>query len=348
MKRADFEIEQLLNAFIDGQLSERQQTQVQRLIAHDDDLADRLRGLKKCRLLMASLPTAGAPPGLLEGVRASLDNARYRAFPEELIDRRRGARHLLGRRVLAAAAMVALVAVLGAVVYTVLSPRRPSERPPVAGRIFGERTGADREPYAAAAQQGRIDRRGHAVSRFVGTVDLRTDDFTAVDAFVRRVIGDNALLRNRVEATDYGSAYELKGSPQAVSMLLNDLESIWEKLRSADMYVAGDLAGGSVKVANVGLRQIDAIVKAGGGRPGEKTARDLAAFNGMEELLPGRALADEAGRRRLPVVTIPKPVMTGRAGEPAKPAWQRHERTVEIVIELSGADRRGGWVDEVD
>ncbi len=71
--KANPEIDELLNSFIDGELPPRQQTEVQRLIAHDPQVGQRLRQLQKCKMLLASLPFAEAPAGMLENIKAALE-----------------------------------------------------------------------------------------------------------------------------------------------------------------------------------------------------------------------------------------------------------------------------------
>ena len=43
-------MDELLNSFIDGELPARQQTEVQRLIAHDEKIAQRVRQLQKSKM----------------------------------------------------------------------------------------------------------------------------------------------------------------------------------------------------------------------------------------------------------------------------------------------------------
>ncbi len=115
-------IDELLNGFIDGELDQRHQTEVQRLITHDAQIAERLRELQKCKVLVGSLPCVEAPAGMAEQIKASLETSALLGRQPESFDAREGARHLLVRRVLAAAAMIGLVAVLAAVVYTIVAP----------------------------------------------------------------------------------------------------------------------------------------------------------------------------------------------------------------------------------
>ena len=52
------DIDELLNSFIDGELPQRQQVELRRLMAHDPQIIKRLRELQKCKILLGSLPFA--------------------------------------------------------------------------------------------------------------------------------------------------------------------------------------------------------------------------------------------------------------------------------------------------
>ena len=109
-------MDELLNSFIDGELPVRQQTEVQRMIAHDEKIAQRLRQLQKCKILLSSLPVVEAPPQILENVKASLARRTPLVEQPTAFDAHLGARNLLGRTLFAAAAMLGLVGILTAVV----------------------------------------------------------------------------------------------------------------------------------------------------------------------------------------------------------------------------------------
>ena len=66
------DIDELLNSFIDGELTERHRVEVQRLIKHDPQIAHRMQELQKCKMLVSSLPRADAPVEILARVKASL------------------------------------------------------------------------------------------------------------------------------------------------------------------------------------------------------------------------------------------------------------------------------------
>ena len=119
----DGRIDELLSGFIDDELETRQRTEVERLMARDPRIQQRLVQLQKCRMLVGSLPCAEAPPQILQGVKASLAEESTAQAQEELAGNQRAGRiHLLGRRILSAAAMIALVGVLAGVIYTIVAP----------------------------------------------------------------------------------------------------------------------------------------------------------------------------------------------------------------------------------
>ena len=71
--KANRETDELLCSFIDGELPLRQQTEVQRLVARDPEVAQRLRQLQNCTNLVSALPRAEAPGEMLEQIRVSLN-----------------------------------------------------------------------------------------------------------------------------------------------------------------------------------------------------------------------------------------------------------------------------------
>lgn len=73
MKRNDItNIEELLSCYIDDELSQRERTEVKRLIRNDKSVGKKLSEMQKQKELLNSLPTAAAPTGLLDNVKAML------------------------------------------------------------------------------------------------------------------------------------------------------------------------------------------------------------------------------------------------------------------------------------
>jgi hypothetical protein len=234
------DIEELLNGLIDEELTERQEVEVQRLISHDAEIAQRLRELQKCKMLVGSLPRAEAPGKMLEQIKASLERRTPLEEQAPSFDEREGARHLLARKVLAVAAMVGLVAVLAAVVYTIVTPESGAKKP-VAGREW--------------RQPGEVV--GTSTSAFYAKLELKTDNPAAADAFINKAIEDNGLsdfISPRREGNK--SVYAVSCSREALGLLLADLGDIWAELDSATLFVEAETAEEQVVVENVSPKQV--------------------------------------------------------------------------------------------
>ena len=209
-ERENPNIEELLNSFIDGELTEREQTEVKRLISHDAQVAQRLRELQNSKMLVSSLPRAEAPARILDEIKASLETETLsgeRAWSEERSDRRVGVRHLMFRKVLAAAAMLGLVAILSGVIYTIVAPE------------------SDYKPAMPAVA-------------FDGRLELKTDALSTVNAFINKAIEDKGLS-DSISLTSQGNkrVYSITCSREDLNVLLADLTNIWEKCDSTTLFV---------------------------------------------------------------------------------------------------------------
>ncbi len=324
------EIDELLNSFIDGELTARQQTEVQRLMAHDAKIAQRLQQLQKCKMLVSSLPVAEAPDGMLEDITASLEKRTLLGEQDSDFDERVGARHLLVRKVMAAAAMIGLVAVLATVVYTILAPETVPERPvafevrELPGEIEAVRPG----PSMVAME-------------FNGRLELKTSALVAVDAFINRAIEDNGLSGSISPARQQDkSVYSLRCSQDGLNLLLADLGGIWEKFDSTTLSVETEAFGRQVVVDAVTAEQIAEIVNQDSLQRRTEVARDFALLNDTAERLPGREIlaAIDDGSRHL--ITIPKPVLTSSQRTTKKPAGQAEDKQqkVHLVIVVAGSE----------
>ena len=229
-QREEQNIEELLNSFIDGELTQREATEVERLIAHDARIAQQLRELQKSKMLVGSLPPGEAPAEMADEIKASLERRTLlgqqaerfdEPRPFKGLDERAGARHLLVRKVLAAAAMIGLVAILSAVVYTIVAPESV---PPAAG--------------------------------FRGRLELKTTDLVAVDAVIKMAIEDNGLKYSTLGSQRDKSVYALSCSREGLSSLLADLNDIWERFDSATLFVEAKPPGRRVVVDGVSAKQI--------------------------------------------------------------------------------------------
>lgn len=229
MKHENQNIEELLNSYIDGELTERENTEVQRLTSHDTQVAQRLRELEKSKTLISSLPRVKAPARILEGVKASLGTeilSLESTWNEETFDHRLGVRHLMFRKVLAAAAMIGLVAILSGVIYTIVAPE-PELRP---------------APPAVA---------------FDGRLELKTGAPGTVNTFISNLIEDKGLSNYiNIESKRGTHVYNVTCSRENLNTLLAGLGDVWNKFDSATLFVETKTPGKQVVVDDVSTKQI--------------------------------------------------------------------------------------------
>ena len=314
MSKEDENIDELLNGYIDGELTARGKTEVERLIKHDMQISERLEELQRTRDLVGCLPVAEAPVWLAAQIKASLEGRALVSERPSRIAEVAGARHLLVRRFAAAAAMIGLVAVLAGLVYTIVAPegdrgssialedwKQPVEK---------VETGAVL-PGVVATSEVPIVQPRLAATEFNWKLKLKTGALVAVDASIRRAFEDNGLLE-KVDSSSRRNehVYRLSCSKEALRSLLADLGAVWSRFDSARLFVGTDQFGGQVVVEGVDTEQIAQIVNQDSVEKGIEVARDFATLNSMAELLPGRGVLSAIDDTKPDLLTIPKPVLT--------------------------------------
>jgi hypothetical protein len=328
-------MDELLNSFIDGELPARQQTEVQRLVDHDEKIAQRLQQLQKCKMLLSSLPVTEAPPQILENVKASL--APPLGPPSGGLDefalrrKRAGTRHLLGRKVFAAAAMLGLVGILTAVVYTIVAPETVTQRPVAVER--GE-----------SAKRRRIDVVKPAptivAAPFSGRLELRIRQRRTVVAFINRAIEDNVPSDEWIASDQSKEPHALICSSESFNLLLAELGNIWDKLDSAHFFVDTQVFGEQVVVDAVTAEQISEIVNQDDSKRRMEVAKDFAVLNNMAEHLPGREILTAIDDTTVGLITPPKPVLTwNQKTEKKSPARTKENKNIHLTITVVGGDR---------
>jgi hypothetical protein len=325
-------IEELLNSYLDGELSSQDCAEVQRLVREDKSIARRLRQLERCRILVSSLPPAEPPAELVSGIKELLRSRSAGVGGEfEHIDRRRGEQHLLARQVVAAAVMIGLFGLMGAVVYKIVSPERQvtpvvAVQPVVKPEVLPVET---KKTVAAEDKTG------------VGLYSLRlqTADFVAVDAFVNKLLDESSWLRYEVTKDGRSrSVYRVLCSRAGLETLVSDLSAVWSKFDSVTFVVHTDSIGQYVAVEQVRPEQITDIVKQDALAGRVKAAKDFAVLNTVEQASQeGRmlALVDHA----YPELTvIPRPVLTsGEKRVAAVPENPSDRVRVDLNIVVTGS-----------
>ncbi len=331
-------IDELLNSFIDDELTERQQTEVQRLIANDEEVAQRLKELQKCKVLLSSLPFAEAPVGMLDEIRTSLERRTLLSESPQHFDQRIGTRHLLLRRIVSAAAMIALVAVLAGVIYTIVGPESSVDRPIIAD---GQQPPAldvkveKPKPSSVTVADKSIPQT--TAAEFNCRLELSTNNLFAADASVSRAIEDNDILAYTIPAKQSDKRiYAISCSRQNLASLLAALEKIWGRFGSTSFSIDTEQEGQYITVDEVSAKQIVEIVNQDSLEGTIQIAKDFAVLNRLEGFLPQRelpSLEDEG----ITAIAVPKPRLTSNQKMVKKKYTQiENEKNVHLTIVVTG------------
>lgn len=218
---------------------------------------------------------------------------------------------MLLRKVVAAAAMIGLVFVLGVVIYTIVVPTGSTERMVAVGHIEPDvRTGAVEPTTGLVAAAG-----------FRGRLELKTDTLTATDAFIKRAIEDNGLSDClSPQGLEGKGVYSLSCSRDRLNLLLADLGNIWRKFDSATLFVETEQFAEQIVVDAVTAEQTVDIVNQDSREASLALAKDCALLNTMVASMPGRQIMTAIDEVKIDLVDIPKPVLTGSEKGLRKPA----------------------------
>jgi len=289
------EIEELLNSYIDGEVSERQEVELHRLLQHDEEVARRVKELSKYKNLLGSMSRSKAPSRILEQIKTRLvapqiqqEKPAYRTHA--------GARHLFARRLVAAAAMITLVALLGFVIYTVVVPEH-TEQPPFAADNPTGQTALGTEVAAAP---------------FYGKLILKTSGLTGVDASVNRLIEQSGLSVSKVKKASR-MVYVLEGSRQELAMVMDELNEVWDKLNSSTLVTETDNFQQEVAVESITAEQVMRIVNQEKMSLRIMAAKDIDLSNKVASLMPGGEIYGGLEGETLNLMKAPKPVLTGKS-----------------------------------
>jgi hypothetical protein len=267
----------LLNSFIDGELTVTQQTEVKQLISQDTEIARRMRQLQKCKILVDSMPRFKAPGRILTEIKASLAGRALLGEQSSAYSKRVGIRHLMVRKVLSAVAMITLVAVLAAVIYTIVAPETIQDEPIIVAKreLPGKVEAIEAAPRMNAAE-------------FHGRLEMSTSNLVAVNGFINMAIEDRGISYSIDPASQQDKCiYTLNCSREDLGVLLSDLGSIWSEFDSATLFVNTEEFAKTVKVGAVTTGQIADIVGQDTPEKAVLLAKDLAVLNNVDGRLPG-------------------------------------------------------------
>ena len=348
-------IEELLNGYIDDELSQREQVEVQRLVSRDERVARRLRELERCRLLVSSLPPAEPPAQVVAGIKKLL-HGRLAGIADGQDDARLGARHLFVRQVLAASVIIGLAGLLLAVVYQIVGPEKmtprtvavqtapaaPGPEQPVVSGVEPSRGVA---PQAVPVGTEKTIAAEDAAGVGIYSLQLETTDFVAVDAFVNKLLIESPWLRFDAAKEKPGlSGYRVLCSRGGLETLVSDLAPAWTKFDSTKLVLHTGI-GQYVTVESVQPEQISKIANQDTPDERVKLAKNFAVLNDVERSSHAVQMLALANRDYPELTTIPRPVLTSaerRVADAPKDASDRVRVDLTIIVTSSTSLTAGG------
>jgi hypothetical protein len=232
-------IKELISAYIDNELSERQQTEIKRLIDHDAELGKYYNRLIKDRALVASLPKESAPESIAKFVISKIEREMILDEYSRGVGESVGKKQLYLRKLVAVAAMIAMIAVLGFVVFEIVAP---STNP---AQIM-----AKNESSSSASKDAPADE--------VVTYKLNMNTSNMADS---TKIMSELVYRNLLESStvikkdDNHSEYKIACTGTQAENLIRELSSNWDKFQSPSLVIAKP-GNDPISVKNISVQKM--------------------------------------------------------------------------------------------
>ncbi len=286
------ELEELLSAYIDDELSERQRTQVKRLIEHDEKIAEELRYLEKQKELLAALPVASAPGDMLNGVRAAVERKAISVDADRVKAHAVASRRMYARRLPATAAMILLpVGILAWVVWTIIMPLSEGGDDPISTiRVVDPGEGMLAVSFPLSA-----------------SLYLTTPQVISMGDFINKAIYKYNLVNftAAIGAGDASKTYTITASREQIVDLLTDLAGVWDKCDSTALTVHGRTMSSHARVENITPQQAIALYQVDIFDDPFRLASDFDRMNRILRSMPGYGIIETG-----PMNTIEQPIMT--------------------------------------
>lgn len=293
-------IDELLNGYVDGELSERKYTELKRMMLHDPEMAARFSELKKQRQLLNAMSVEKAPQGLLDGVVGSLERKlilnEYSAASVES----EGIKHLMFRRALTAAVIMMLFGGLGGIIYQIVSPVQPTGNNPVA---VVQAVDEDDLIYGVILPVDKVDSIAVDTPVFRASLNLETEDAISMNFFIKKLVFTHNLndFVDPPENEGTSSTIRFACGIDSIVDLLADLQVEWGRCRQASLSVYDHAQAKMIVIENISAKQLMDVFTEDKFYTRMQIANDYAAFNGLNSY--GNTMLAAEDRAVKPVYT---------------------------------------------
>ena len=322
-------IEELLSCYIDGELSERQQTEIKRLIANDAALGEKVDCLKAQKMILNELPIEQVPSGLLGHIEGSLERSCILGDYPGSSGESAGARHLLAKRTVAAAIILVLFGVLASLVVNIMLPSAPGDVNVAA--VDPPESSLSRPPSPVASVKEPVP--GMPVTGiFTASLDLATRDPIQMNSLLRKALHNNDLLASAdpPKPDDPRHTTTMNCLKHQVVALLSDLQTEWDRCDRVTFIVKDYRDDSDVTIKDVTCAQVVEIFNREKIYNRIELAKDYSDFN---SLTPSRLLRDNF--TDLPSLTPVKPELTSNSDEREPPDNVVDREKIKLIITIT-------------
>lgn len=321
-----YSIEELINGYLDGELSERHKTELKRLMSHDTELADRVRWLVRQRKALQAIPREKAPKHMLDDIRSRIErNAILRECPQ-MGGVSKGTKHLVLMRLSSVAAVLLLFVGLSFVIWKVLSPPVETETgTPVAFSKLSRSTTpevADLEKpiqpdlnviESKSVREDAVESYSYQpeYSSLNGYLELEVEDIVYARTLISESIYNNSLLKETTFSRSNGELiYSVYGTPESISSLINDSRKVWDKSTNSTFEFTCSGNEPDCVLEGAEPQQITDILNTPSFDSKVSLVESYSALNRIYREMPGREFVNAIENVKQILPEMPVPVMT--------------------------------------
>ncbi|MBC8379616.1 MAG: hypothetical protein H8E62_10620 [Planctomycetes bacterium] len=313
--------DELISLYLDGQATQRQKTELKRLMVHDAALLDRLKAMKRQTAVLNALPVETAPAGLLDEIRSEMER---KMILDNFADNTKisaATTHLFARRLLTSAAMLLLpLGLLALVVFQIV--KRPS-----AGLV-------DYQPIDSFVTQVEPLASPELASigffselPFNGVLVLKTDNYSSVNTMVKQAIDQLGLLAQAFpERTVTVTRFHITAPPKQVADLMNSLAAVRPQCQAVALQIPGPEVGAMTEIVDPQAKQIAALLFEDSPQLYERLATRYAAANQKADSVFAK---NDEGAPELDETGYPTPSIPTLAGN-----YDLQNKTVQLTIQV--------------
>jgi L-fucose mutarotase/ribose pyranase (RbsD/FucU family) len=331
------QMEEILNSYIDGELDERKSNEIKRLIDNDSQIHSLYDSMKRYKKLMDTVSQQPAPEGLCDNITSHLEREVLLA-DTDISSHKAGKRHLMIRRLMTAAAVIVLAAILSIVIFDIFVPK--SSRQQLLSNALRKKTIKQvmyEKPFAETKQEEDkkiVPEKIYDVS-LVAILTLKTNNPIEVDWFVAKALTTTDLF-SRTAAIDRqpGSVrYVINCDKESVASLMQELSFVWSQCTDAKMDIGTEQTGKYITVNNISAAQVVEICKAENFGQRLRMANDLAIINKITTpAIADRLYADADIDYDLLVTQKPALTSTEKTKIAGQPSDNIKNATLTIIV----------------